>query len=167
MGYDQYDCKEQFPLALANICPWPLVPFFQDCLSGFSRPLFPTIFLKTALYGGRQLLVWRKTVTHINKSENSGRHQRGLISPSMTTVPLTKKFASHNSMQKKEDRVGHKTVNKKERQSKKTERKRKIEIDSEKKIKFRLVGMREKQKSSVFIYVRVVGKYAFFVAFLC
>ena len=81
MGYDQYDCKEQFPLALANICPWPLVPFFQDCLPGFSRPLFPTIFLKTALYGGRQLLVWRKTVTHINKSEDSGRHQRGLISP--------------------------------------------------------------------------------------
>ena len=85
----------------------------------------------------------------------------------MTTVRLTKKFASHNSMQKKEDRVGHKTANKKERRRKKRERERKIEIDSKKKIKFRLVGMREKQKSSVFIYVRVVGKCAFFVAFLC
>ena len=47
----------------------------------------------------------------------------------------------------------------------KRERERKIEIDSEKKFNFWLVGMREKKKLS--IYVRVVGKYAFFVAFLC
>ena len=51
-----------FPLALANICPWPLVPFFQislenradlnqpQYLSGLSRALFPTTFLKTAVY---------------------------------------------------------------------------------------------------------------------
>ena len=41
MGYDQYtvpnDCSCRtyfccFPLALANICPWPLVPFFQISL---------------------------------------------------------------------------------------------------------------------------------------
>ena len=41
MGYDQYtvpnDCScrtyfDCFPLALANICPWPLVPFFQISL---------------------------------------------------------------------------------------------------------------------------------------
>ena len=41
MGYDQYtvpnDCSCRtyfscFPLALANICPWPLVPFFQFSL---------------------------------------------------------------------------------------------------------------------------------------
>ena len=41
MGYDKYtvpnDCSCQtyfccFPLALANICPWPLVPFFQISL---------------------------------------------------------------------------------------------------------------------------------------
>ena len=47
----------------------------------------------------------------------------------------------------------------------KRERERKIEIDSEKKFNFWLVGMHEKKKLS--IYVRVVGKYAFFVAFLC
>ena len=41
MGYDQYivldDCSCRtyccfFPLALANICPWPSVPFFQISL---------------------------------------------------------------------------------------------------------------------------------------
>ena len=41
MGYGQYtisnDCSCRtyfccFPLALANICPWPLVPFFQISL---------------------------------------------------------------------------------------------------------------------------------------
>ena len=41
MGYDQYtvpnDCSCRtyfccFPLAIANICPWPLVPFFQISL---------------------------------------------------------------------------------------------------------------------------------------
>ena len=41
MGYDQYtvpnDCSCRtyfccFPLALASICPWPLVPFFQFSL---------------------------------------------------------------------------------------------------------------------------------------
>ena len=41
MGYEQYtfpnDCSCRtyfccFPLALANICPWPLVPFFQISL---------------------------------------------------------------------------------------------------------------------------------------
>ena len=41
VGYDQYtvphDCSCRtyfccFPLALANICPWPLVPFFQISL---------------------------------------------------------------------------------------------------------------------------------------
>ena len=51
-----------FPLALANICPWPLVPFFQislkeqwtqnhpQYLSGLSRALFPTTFLEIAVY---------------------------------------------------------------------------------------------------------------------
>ena len=68
-------------------------------------------------------------------------------------------------MQEKEDKVGHKKANKEERQRKEKERERKIEIDSEKKFNFWLVGMREKKKLS--IYVRVVGKYVFFVAFLC
>ena len=41
MGYDQYTCSWHcscrtylccFPLALANICPWPIVPFFEISL---------------------------------------------------------------------------------------------------------------------------------------
>ena len=41
MGYDQYtvpnDCRCRtyfccFPLAIANICPWPRMPFFQTSL---------------------------------------------------------------------------------------------------------------------------------------
>ena len=71
MGYDQYtvpaDCSCQtyfcyFPLALADIRPWPLVPFFQISLknselktthnsfSGLARALFPTTFLEIAIY---------------------------------------------------------------------------------------------------------------------
>ena len=50
-----------FPLALANTFPWPFVPilsnFFEkqrtqnhpQCLSGLSRALFPTTFLKIAV----------------------------------------------------------------------------------------------------------------------
>ena len=60
MGYDQYtvpddDCSCRtyfccFPLALADICPWPLLPFFQISLKlGLSRALFPTTFLKKAV----------------------------------------------------------------------------------------------------------------------
>ena len=51
IGYDQYtvpnDCSCRtyfccFPLALANICPWPLVPFFQILWrTGQTKP--PTI----------------------------------------------------------------------------------------------------------------------------
>ena len=122
----------------------PTIPF------GIVLALFPTTFLKTAVYGERQLLVWKKTVMHINKREDSGRHQRGLISSFYDYCPFSKKFVSHNSRQKKEDKVGHKTVHKKERQRKKRERERKIEIHSEKIFKFRLVGMREKQKSCLF-----------------
>ena len=44
-----------------------------------------------------------------------------------------KKLASHNSMQNKDDKVGNKTANKQERQRKKREQERKIEIDSQKK----------------------------------
>ena len=71
MGYDQHtvpdDCSCRayfgcFPLALANICPWPPVPFFQISLKngelktthntfqGLSRALFPTTFLEIAVY---------------------------------------------------------------------------------------------------------------------
>ena len=75
MGYDQYtvpdDCSCRtyfrcFPLALANICPWPPVPFFTNFfeeqstqnhpqyLSGLSRALFPTTFLEIAVYVRRE-----------------------------------------------------------------------------------------------------------------
>ena len=50
-------------------------------------------------------------------------------------------------MQKKDDKVGNKTVNKQERQSKKRERERKLETDSQKS-KFWLLRMREKQIKS-------------------
>ena len=71
IGYDQYtvpnDCSCWtyfccFPLALANICLWPLVPFFKISLEnradlnhsqyllGLLRALFLTTFLETALY---------------------------------------------------------------------------------------------------------------------
>ena len=69
MGYDQYiapnDCSCRtyfccFPLALADIRPWPLVPFFQISLknsdntiqyiSGLSRAHFPTTFLEVVVY---------------------------------------------------------------------------------------------------------------------
>ena len=50
---------------------------------------------------------------------------------------------------KKDDKVGNKTANKEERQSKKEERERKIKIDSQK--KFSLVCMGEKQKSGCLI----------------
>ena len=82
----------------------PTIPF------GIVLALFPTTFLKTAVYGERQLLVWKKTVMHINKREDSGRHQRGLISSFYDYCPFSKKFVSHNSMQKKEDKVGHKLL---------------------------------------------------------
>ena len=59
---------------------------------------------------------------HINKREDSGRHERGLISSFYDCCPFSKKFASHNSMQKEADKAGHKTANKKERQRKKRER---------------------------------------------
>ena len=44
--------------------------------------------------------------------------------------PFPKKLASHNSMQKKDNKVGNKTANKEEGQRKKTEQDGKIEIDS-------------------------------------
>ena len=75
MGYDQYTVPDDwscrtyfccFPLALANICPWPPVSFFQIYLK--SRALktthntfrdcrvhfFPTTFLEIAVNGYRR-----------------------------------------------------------------------------------------------------------------
>ena len=50
-------------------------------------------------------------------------------------------------MQNKDDKVGNKTANKQDRQRKKREQERKIEIDSQKRSKFWLLRMCEKQKS--------------------
>ena len=61
--------------------------------------------------------------------------------------PFPKKLASHNSMQNKDDKVGNKTANKQGRQRERRQQERKIEIDSQKKPKFWLLRMREKQKS--------------------
>ena len=80
MGYDQYtvpwhcSCRTYFccfPLALTNIRPWPLVPFFQISLKNselktthntLSRVLFPTTFLE-ALYNN--------VILHLTKIGNS------------------------------------------------------------------------------------------------
>ena len=63
MGCNQYTVRNDrscrsyfccFPLALANICPWPPVQFTQNHplnLSGLSRVLFPTTFLEIAVCG--------------------------------------------------------------------------------------------------------------------
>ena len=50
-------------------------------------------------------------------------------------------------MQNKDDNVGDKTANKQERQREKREQERKIAIDSQKRSKFWLLHMHEKQKS--------------------
>ena len=62
MRYDQYTvpdtitkCRTHFccfPLALANVRPWPLVIFY----SGLSRALFPTTFLEIAVYENNIIL---------------------------------------------------------------------------------------------------------------
>ena len=59
---------------------------------------------------------------HINKREGSGRHQRGLILSFYDHCPFSKKFARHNSMQKKEDKVGHKLLIKRKAKEKKRAR---------------------------------------------
>ena len=50
-------------------------------------------------------------------------------------------------MQNKDNKVGNKTANKQERQRTKREQERKIEIDLQKRSKFWLLHIREKQKS--------------------
>ena len=71
-------------------------------------------------------------------------------------------MASHNSMQKKDDKVGNKTANKEERQRKKREQETKIEKDLTKNNNW-LVHMREKQESCFKNYVLLVGKYFIFI----
>ena len=79
----------------------------------------------------------------------------------MTWCCFPKTLASHNSTQMKDDKVSNKTAYKRERQRKKRERETKIKIDSQKMSKFWLFRMCEKQKT---YYVRLVEKYAFFLA---
>ena len=52
-------------------------------------------------------------------------------------------------MQKKDDKVGNKTTDKKKKRRKKRERERKIEMDSQKRSTFWLLRMREKPKRSL------------------
>ena len=62
-------------------------------------------------------------------------------------------------MQKKDDKVGNKTANK---EGKKRQRERKIEIDSPKEVQILAFAHVWKTKK-LFNYVRLVGKYVFFL----
>ena len=64
-------------------------------------------------------------------------------------------------MQKRDDKVGEKTPIKKERREKR-ERERKVEIDSQK-VQILAIAQAWKTKKKLFNYVRLVGKYAFFL----
>ena len=64
MGYDQYtvpnDCSCRtyfccFPLALTNICPWPLVPFFQFSLENMADKTTHNTFRDCRVHVFRQL----------------------------------------------------------------------------------------------------------------
>ena len=75
--------------------------------------------------------------------------------------PFSKKLASHNFMQNKDDKVGYKTANKQERQRKKREQERKIEIDSQKEVEILAFAHAWKTKK-LFNYIRLVEKHAIF-----
>ena len=62
-------------------------------------------------------------------------------------------------MQKKDDKVGNKTASK---EGKKKKREGKIEIDSPKKVQI-LAFAHEWKTKKLFNYVRLVGKYVFFL----
>ena len=66
-------------------------------------------------------------------------------------------------MQNKDDKVGNKTANKQERQRKKREQERKIEIDSQKRVQI-LAFVHAWKTKKLFNYVRLVEKHAFFLA---
>ena len=66
MGYDQYtipnDCSCRtffccFPLAFANICPWPLVPFFQISLENRADKTTHNTFQDCRVHFFRQLFL--------------------------------------------------------------------------------------------------------------
>ena len=60
--------------------------------------------------------------------------------------------------------MGSKTANKQERQRRKRAQERMIKIDSQKRPKFWLLRMHEKQKSSLIMSCALLKKYAFFLA---
>ena len=66
-------------------------------------------------------------------------------------------------MQNKDDKVGNITANKQERQRKKREQERKIEMDSQKRVQILAFAHAWKTKK-LFNYVRLVEKHAFFLA---
>ena len=103
MGYDQYtvphDCSCRtcfccFPLALANTCPWPLVPFFQislenradktthntfrDCHVHFLRQPF-----SKQLYMGR----WYTVVLEEKLRKWTGAQRSKINNPLITSTP--------------------------------------------------------------------------------
>ena len=65
-------------------------------------------------------------------------------------------------MQNKDDKVGNKTTNKQERQRKKREQERKIEIDSQKKVQI-LAFVHAWKTKKLFNYVGLVEKHALFL----
>ena len=66
-------------------------------------------------------------------------------------------------MQKKDDKVGNKTAFQEEREREKREQERKIQIGSPKKVQ--ILALAQAWKSNkLFNYVRLVEKYAFFLA---
>ena len=66
-------------------------------------------------------------------------------------------------MQNKDDKVANKTTNKQERQRKKREQERKIQIDSQKKVQI-LAFVRAWKTKKLFNNIRLVEKHAFFLA---
>ena len=66
-------------------------------------------------------------------------------------------------MQNKDHKVGNKTADKQERQRKKREQDRKIEIDSQKKVQILAFAHVWKTKK-VFNYISLVKKHGFFLA---
>ena len=91
MGYDQYtvpnDCSCRtyfccFPLALANICPWPLVPFFQISLENRADKTTHNTFGDCHVHFFRQL--FSKQLYMVNNSCLLGVESACLITSSFS-----------------------------------------------------------------------------------
>ena len=140
---------------------WSFSFHMEQCIFSFLDPLsfqfklnwVATMSVKRDLSSDTLFWIFWPTLTELHSQKKvtfSGTiHCQFLCLP--TTLwrlicPFPKKLASHNSIQKKDDKVGNKTANKDERQRKRRERERNIEIDLQKKSKFWPVRLHEKQK---------------------